>query len=521
LYIDGVYGTTSTWAANTSWVGQGTKIVIGAHGNGGSTDDLYGYIDDVRIFKNKVISAQEAIDLATIPVITGAGSATAITSSSCTFVGTAATNGSISANIYVQYGTQSGTYTGTTTPQINLVGSTTSSGASWTVTGLTAGTTTYYRLQIVSDAYTVSGGEGSFTTAVIAGAPVSVTYPATAIGSQTVTLNGSSTPTGLSTTALFQYGTSSNYTGTSSTFDAGAGVSAVNVSKTITGLSQGTLYVYRLQSTNSSDTTNGLELSFTTTDTTIPTGTISINNGVIGINSGSATILMEATDNTGIVAYSLQGTSTNPGVGSWTTVATTTSFISAVPYNLTAGEGTKQIWGWFKDGWGNTSTVSTDTIILDQTDPTIMITSPTLASTYNAHNTSVSLGGTATDSGSLLASVDWSNSQTGGTGTASGTSTWTASSISLAIGVNTLTVVSTDNAGNVSSDVINVTGEYSVEQVAGFSKPLSMSIIYSTQFQQGLRNYGVRFGTTWRSTADILRLIADPDTEITNAIVNR
>jgi uncharacterized protein (DUF2141 family) len=522
LYIDGVYGTTSTWAANTSWSGQGTQTVIGAHGKGGLNADLQGYIDDVRIFQNKAISAQEAIDLFTIPVITGAGSATAITSSSCTFVGTAATNGSISANIYVQYGTQSGTYTGTTTPQINLVGSTTSSGASWAVTGLTAGTTTYYRLQIVSDAYTVSGGEGSFTTAVIAGAPVSVTYPATIIGSQTVTINGSSTPTGLSTTALFQYGTSSNYTGTSSTFDAGAGVSAVNVSKTITGLSQGTLYVYRLQSTNGSGTANGSELSFTTTDTTIPTGTITINNGAIGINSGSATVLMEATDNTGIVAYSLQGTSTNPGVGSWTTVATTTSFISAVPYNLSLGEGTKQIWGWFKDGWGNTSTVSTDTIILDTTDPTIMITSPTSASTYNAMALSVTLGGTATDSGSLLASIDWINSQTGGTGTTSGTSTWSASSIPLTTGVNTITVVATDNAGNVGSDVINVTGGYSLEQVTGISKPLSWSLLKSTKFLNGMKNYGIyNWETVWRSTQRRHDLITNPDTEITNAIDNR
>jgi hypothetical protein len=290
------------------------------------------------------------------------------------------------------------------------------------------------------------------------------------------------------------------------------------VSAKLTGLSEGTRYVYKSTAANGSGTVNGSELSFTTTDVTLPTGTITINDGAAGINSGSATVLMEALDNVGITAYSLAATSTTPAVGSWTTVATTTTFNSAVGFNLSISEGTKQVWGWFKDGWGNTSTVSTDTIIMDTTDPTIMITSPTMASTYNAGANSVTLGGTATDSGSGLLSIDWTNSTTGGTGTASGTSTWTATSIQLNTGVNTLTLVATDGAGNVGSDVINVTGGYSVEQVTGFSKPLSMSIVYSTQFQQGLRNYGVRFNTTWRSTADILRLIANPDNEITDAI---
>ena len=61
---------------------------------------------------------------------------------------------------------------------------------------------------------------------------------------------------------------------------------------------------------------------------------------------------------------------------------------------------------------------------------------------------------------------------------------------------------------------------YTLEEVTGINKPLSWSLLETTKFLYGLRNYGIIFSKHWRSTADILRLIADPDNEITTAINN-
>jgi concanavalin A-like lectin/glucanase superfamily protein len=54
------------------------------------------------------------------------------------------------------------------------------------------------------------------------------------------------------------------------------------------------------------------------------------------------------------------------------------------------------------------------------------------------------------------ASVTWSNDR-GGSGTASGTATWTAAGIPLLAGVNNITVTANDGAGNISTDQIAVT----------------------------------------------------------------
>ena len=185
LYIDGMYGTTSTWPVNTQWSGRGTQTYFGKHGNGETTVDLSGRIDEVRVF-NRAVTAQEAIDLWAIPVVVGVGTATDITSTTATILGTASTNGSISANIRVQYGLSAGVYTGTST-ETNLTGSTTSSGASFSLTGLPAATTVYCRTQIYSNSYTISGAEQAFVTlSADATAPtLEIVYPSSASNYQT------------------------------------------------------------------------------------------------------------------------------------------------------------------------------------------------------------------------------------------------------------------------------------------------------------------------------------------------
>ena len=83
----------------------------------------------------------------------------------------------------------------------------------------------------------------------------------------------------------------------------------------------------------------------------------------------------------------------------------------------------------------------------DRTPPTLVITYPA-ASTIATSAATISFRGTAMDNVGVT-QVTWSNS-TGTSGLAAGTLTWTASSIPLIVGTNTITFKAFDAAGNSS-----------------------------------------------------------------------
>lgn len=90
----------------------------------------------------------------------------------------------------------------------------------------------------------------------------------------------------------------------------------------------------------------------------------------------------------------------------------------------------------------------------DSEDPTIAIDTPTTDMSYNTDSTPVSIGGTASDNVGVT-SVAWDNSASGGSGTAAGTTSWTAS-VPLVQGENNITVTAEDAAGNSGSDNFTV-----------------------------------------------------------------
>ncbi|MDY6951849.1 MAG: DNRLRE domain-containing protein [Thermodesulfobacteriota bacterium] len=91
----------------------------------------------------------------------------------------------------------------------------------------------------------------------------------------------------------------------------------------------------------------------------------------------------------------------------------------------------------------------------DTTDPTVAISSPTSQGTYSTELDTVDLGGSASDNVGVT-SVTWTNSR-GGSGTASGTESWTIPGISLHCGDdNVLTVTAEDDAGNSATDTLTV-----------------------------------------------------------------
>ncbi len=91
----------------------------------------------------------------------------------------------------------------------------------------------------------------------------------------------------------------------------------------------------------------------------------------------------------------------------------------------------------------------------DTIAPTVAITTPTSAATFTTGSSPLTLGGTAADNVGVT-QVSWSNDR-GGSGTASGTTSWSVSGIVLQSGTNVLTVTARDAANNTATATLTVT----------------------------------------------------------------
>ncbi|MDX2041393.1 MAG: hypothetical protein SF097_09090 [Acidobacteriota bacterium] len=88
---------------------------------------------------------------------------------------------------------------------------------------------------------------------------------------------------------------------------------------------------------------------------------------------------------------------------------------------------------------------------LDASAPTVTITAPGATTTANA----LTLLGTAADN-ARVAAVTWRNSR-GQSGAASGTTEWRLANLPLQPGLNVITVIATDDAGNAGSSTVTIT----------------------------------------------------------------
>ncbi|MEK9137674.1 MAG: chitobiase/beta-hexosaminidase C-terminal domain-containing protein, partial [Bacteroidota bacterium] len=141
--------------------------------------------------------------------------------------------------------------------------------------------------------------------------------------------------------------------------------SSTGTSYTHASLSSGTTYYYRICAVdNAGNTSTGATASATTqtSDTTAPTGSISINSGAANTNSVSATLTLSCTDTNGCSQMQFSNDNTN-----WSTAE---AYATSKTWPLASGDGTKTVYEQFKDGAGNWSTVYSDTILLDSTAPT-------------------------------------------------------------------------------------------------------------------------------------------------------
>lgn len=182
---------------------------------------------------------------------------------SATLNGTVNPNGS-ETKVYFEYGTT--TSYGSKTAEFNVGSGTSAVEQGASITGLNPATTYHYRIVGNNENPEASkGGDQTFRTTGPPSVLTSAGEPE-ATG-EAATLRGWVNPNGLSTTYQFEYGTSpGSYTNTVPVpaGSAGNGTETISVSYTVTGLTRGKTYYYRITAGNSAGTSNGSEVSFTT-----------------------------------------------------------------------------------------------------------------------------------------------------------------------------------------------------------------------------------------------------------------
>ena len=186
-------------------------------------------------------------------------------------------------------------------------------------------------------------------------------------------------------------------------------------------------------------------------DTTAPVVTITGPTSECDARDGDTPLTLSGTasDAVGVTQVSW----VNNRGGSGTATGTTSWSASGVP--LLSGSNVLTVTA--RDAAGNTST---DTLTVtytpaETTPPVVTITGPTSNATHATGTTPLTLSGTASDNVGVT-QVSWVNDR-GGSGTATGTTSWSVSGIALLSGANVLTVTARDAAGNTSTDTLTVT----------------------------------------------------------------
>jgi phosphodiesterase/alkaline phosphatase D-like protein len=228
------------------------------------------------------------------------GSGPAVTTEAASAVGpTGATlNGTVNANgssttVTFEYGLTAA-YGTTVTADQSPVSGTAGTPVSTTIVSLNSSTTYHYRVIGQNAGGTTYGADITFTTAAAhPNAPTATTQAASGVGPTGATLLGTVDSKNQSTTVTFEYGTSTAY-GTTVTADQSPVTSTgtSSVSSTITGLTSGITYHYRVVAQNAYGSAYGADMTFFTATPVIT----AVTNPASLVTGSSATL--NATVNT-------------------------------------------------------------------------------------------------------------------------------------------------------------------------------------------------------------------------------
>jgi hypothetical protein len=221
---------------------------------------------------------------------------------------------------------------------------------------------------------------------------------------------------------------------------------------TIDGLTEGNTYYFAVSAVDTSGNESGLsaEVSSTITDSQNPSVIITspTSESIYTSANSSITLVGSASDNVNVNRVewgnSLGGNGLASGAENWTTDINLVSGVNVITINA-------------YDDAGNlgSTTLSITYTPPDTTNPVVSITAPTSNETYETDVLTIDLSGSASDNVGVH-EVTWANSA-GETGTAMGTTDWSIRGLQLTAGINMITVIAKDLAGNEGAGVLSVT----------------------------------------------------------------
>lgn len=198
--------------------------------------------------------------LGQVPAITNQ-SFSDVTVNSSTLTGSVNPN-YLSTTVSIDWGT-SLSYGNTVSYAQNPLNGSTPINITSALTGLTPGTTYHFRISATNALGTSKGNDLTFLT--LGGVPLAQPKAAANLQYATATIKGSVNPNYFSTTVSFEWGTTASY---GNTIAASPGIltgkDLSEVSADLSGLTQGTVYHYRIKATNELGTTNSDDQVFTT-----------------------------------------------------------------------------------------------------------------------------------------------------------------------------------------------------------------------------------------------------------------
>jgi|GEM_PF-2078110 len=366
-------GTTFT----LNWSDIDSVVISDSTDATGSGADLCTFLDSI---------VWEAFVLPTVTTGTSSG----VGATSATVSGTVNANNTIATDS-VQYGTTT-SYTTTVVANPGTATGSSATSISATLSGLTPNTTYHYRIKAANTSGTSNGPDATFTT--LASPPSVATNAATGVGSTAVTLNGSVNANGVSTAVTFQYGATTSY-GTTVTAAQSpvTGSSATAVSIALSGLTPSTTYHYRVVGVSGGGTTNGGDLTFTTSGAA-PIATTGTKSGVSSTSATvSGTVNANNANTTDSVQYGLTtgyGTTVvaTPATATGTSATSISAILSGLTPNTTYHYQVKAV-NATGTSYGDDSTFTTSAIVPTATTgaaSSITGTGASIAGTVNANN---------------------------------------------------------------------------------------------------------------------------------------
>ncbi len=261
------YGTTAAGESSapcTSLPGSGTSpVAVSAPVTGLTANTTYHFRIAATNTGGTSKDKEQTFKTPPNPPTATTGTASSITQTSATLNATVNPNGVEVSECTLEYGTT--TSYGSSAPCNPSPGfGAVAAAVSASLTGLTAGTTYHFRIVATNAGGISDGGDETFTTQP--DAPTVATGAASAIAQTSATLGATVNPNGEQVSECrLEYGTSTSYGSSAPCSPSpGSGSVAAAVSASLTGLTAGTTYHFRIVATNAGGTSEGSDETFTT-----------------------------------------------------------------------------------------------------------------------------------------------------------------------------------------------------------------------------------------------------------------